>query len=241
MITLFRRIRQKLIDSGSVTKYILYAFGEILLVVIGILIALQVNNWNEERLEKREQEALLVEVLNALDTDSITFRLSTEMFDSTFNVYEQLFQISEGILNADSLKNADYMRNAIPYKLVSNLNYPNLASSVLDTDVKKKVHNYYLTLSAWDFVVDEYNRYIENESRAFLGQYRLLNYRYHFFPEIDANRKVNVQKLIAILPDPEVQQHLFEAAQKTRNYVGFESRFYREREELIHEIERVLD
>ena len=47
MITLFRRIRQKLMDSGNVTKYVLYAAGEILLVVIGILIALQVNNRNE--------------------------------------------------------------------------------------------------------------------------------------------------------------------------------------------------
>ena len=45
MITLFRRIRQELIESGSFTKYLLYAIGEILLVVIGILIALQVNNW----------------------------------------------------------------------------------------------------------------------------------------------------------------------------------------------------
>ena len=54
MITLFRRIRQKLIDSGSITKYLLYAIGEILLVVIGILIALQVNNWNEERKEQNK-------------------------------------------------------------------------------------------------------------------------------------------------------------------------------------------
>lgn len=49
MITLFRRIRQKLVTSGSITKYSFYAIGEILLVVIGILLALQVNNWNEER------------------------------------------------------------------------------------------------------------------------------------------------------------------------------------------------
>jgi hypothetical protein len=55
MITLFRRIRQKLIDSGSFTKYLLYAIGEILLVVIGILIALQVNNWNQDRLESEQQ------------------------------------------------------------------------------------------------------------------------------------------------------------------------------------------
>ncbi|MFN1835244.1 DUF6090 family protein [Balneola sp. MJW-20] len=56
MVTLFRRIREKLIASGSVTKYLLYAIGEILLVVVGILIALQVNNWNE--LEKREEATL---------------------------------------------------------------------------------------------------------------------------------------------------------------------------------------
>ncbi|MFN1835227.1 hypothetical protein AB2B38_008195 [Balneola sp. MJW-20] len=52
MITLFRRIREKLIASGSFTKYLLYAIGEILLVVIGILIALQVNNWNSEQRDR---------------------------------------------------------------------------------------------------------------------------------------------------------------------------------------------
>ncbi|PWN05490.1 DUF6090 family protein [Rhodohalobacter mucosus] len=49
MISLFRRIRQKLIGDWNVRRYLLYAIGEILLVVIGILIALQVNNWNEHR------------------------------------------------------------------------------------------------------------------------------------------------------------------------------------------------
>lgn len=65
MITLFRRIRQRFIESGSVTKYLLYAIGEILLVVIGILIALQVNNWNEERLQQREE----IEVLSNVKSD----------------------------------------------------------------------------------------------------------------------------------------------------------------------------
>ena len=52
MTPLFRRIREKLIASGSITKYQLYAVGEILLVVIGILIALQINNWNEDQQAK---------------------------------------------------------------------------------------------------------------------------------------------------------------------------------------------
>ena len=46
MINLFRKTRQKLIKENRVSKYLLYAIGEILLVMIGILMALQVNNWN---------------------------------------------------------------------------------------------------------------------------------------------------------------------------------------------------
>lgn len=48
MIKLFRRIRQKVLAESKFSQYLLYAIGEIVLVVIGILIALQINNWNEE-------------------------------------------------------------------------------------------------------------------------------------------------------------------------------------------------
>jgi hypothetical protein len=44
MIKFFQKIRRRLIDEGNLQKYLLYAFGEILLVVTGILIALQINN-----------------------------------------------------------------------------------------------------------------------------------------------------------------------------------------------------
>ncbi len=49
MLKFFRRIWKELFDSGRTSKYLLYAAGEIALVVIGILLALQINNWNEER------------------------------------------------------------------------------------------------------------------------------------------------------------------------------------------------
>ena len=51
MLTFFRRIRRGLLASGATTKYLLYAIGEIALVVIGILIALQINNWNQKQSE----------------------------------------------------------------------------------------------------------------------------------------------------------------------------------------------
>jgi len=49
MLRFFRQIRKTLIEQDNIRKYLLFAIGEILLVVIGIFIALQVNNWNEER------------------------------------------------------------------------------------------------------------------------------------------------------------------------------------------------
>jgi len=60
MIKFFRKIRQNLLSEGKTGKYFKYAIGEIVLVVIGILIALQINNWNEERkADKAENQALL--------------------------------------------------------------------------------------------------------------------------------------------------------------------------------------
>ena len=49
MIKFFRKIRYDLMEKNKTGKYFKYAIGEIILVVIGILIALQINNWNENR------------------------------------------------------------------------------------------------------------------------------------------------------------------------------------------------
>jgi hypothetical protein len=62
MLRFFRNIRQKLLENGNLRKYFWYALGEILLVVIGILIALQINNWNEER-KMRERESFYLKEL----------------------------------------------------------------------------------------------------------------------------------------------------------------------------------
>ena len=71
MIKFFRQIRQQMIKENKVTKYALYAIGEILLVVIGILIALQINNWNQKKSDIKKEKYLVNEMLQEFKNDSI--------------------------------------------------------------------------------------------------------------------------------------------------------------------------
>lgn len=66
MIKFFRRIRQRLLAENKFSKYLFYAIGEIILVMIGILLALQVNNWNLERKSELKAEELSENLLEEL-------------------------------------------------------------------------------------------------------------------------------------------------------------------------------
>ena len=69
MIKFFRHIRKSLIQENKMVKYFKYAFGEIILVVIGILIALQINNWNEQRIKNNLKYQYTVSMISDLKLD----------------------------------------------------------------------------------------------------------------------------------------------------------------------------
>lgn len=92
MLKFFRRIRRKLLNEGSFKKYLVYAIGEILLVVIGILIALQVNNWSQknahQELELEYLKSMQVELRQ--DSLNLTHELNRLTYtDSLHNVFLQ--------------------------------------------------------------------------------------------------------------------------------------------------------
>ncbi|MDX1591318.1 MAG: DUF6090 family protein [Balneolaceae bacterium] len=62
-------------EENKIRKYILYAIGEILLVVIGILIALQVNNWNEQRKRQNEEKQYLAALHSDFESAESSFQL----------------------------------------------------------------------------------------------------------------------------------------------------------------------
>lgn len=79
MIFLLRNIRQKLLSNNKVATYLLYAIGEIILVVIGILIAVNIDNWNEANQRKELENKLLEEMISdlALQADDILININT--------------------------------------------------------------------------------------------------------------------------------------------------------------------
>lgn len=86
MIKFFRKIRYKLLSENKRSRYVKYAIGEIILVVIGILIALQINTWNEGR----KARALEIELLENLRKD-----LTLDTLDINFNLKYHLNFINE--------------------------------------------------------------------------------------------------------------------------------------------------
>ena len=92
MIKYFRKIRQNLLSEGKTGKYFKYAIGEIVLVVIGILIALYINNWNEERkqniVEKEFINGIKVDLIQDKDYINLIIEQSVRK-DSLYNIFSR--------------------------------------------------------------------------------------------------------------------------------------------------------
>jgi len=108
MIKFFRGIRLNLVKTNKTTKYFKYAIGEIVLVVIGILIALQINNWNQNRIQLKQEHKLLV----SLKADFLASkeRLLETMFmqKNVIRKSSELIKMYEGKIpraSNDSIKN----------------------------------------------------------------------------------------------------------------------------------------
>lgn len=152
MINFFRKIRRKLADSNQFVKYSRYAIGEILLVVIGILIALQINNLNEEKKEKK----LGVKYLANLKLDLMSDIKALDLALTDLNTYEKKgyysLNVLEGKINEiDTIK---FLKSLVwnnHYHLYqpSTSTYEDLISSgniklIENNDLKVALSKYYL-------------------------------------------------------------------------------------------------
>ncbi len=94
MINFFRHIRKKLADDNRPLKYTRYAIGEIVLVVIGILIAVSINNWNQNRLDKNEEALLLGAIAKKMNHNRFQHQRGLKRYTEVVNGARKLIKLS---------------------------------------------------------------------------------------------------------------------------------------------------
>jgi hypothetical protein len=108
MIKFFRRIRQKLLSENKFSKYLIYGLGEILLVVVGILIALQVNNWNEHNKSLESEQLILMDLKNEISSNISKLKMTIEINRRSLQTAEFLCSVYDNpemisTINQDTL------------------------------------------------------------------------------------------------------------------------------------------
>jgi len=147
MIKFFHHIRQSLIMENKTSKYFKYAIGEIVLVVIGILIALSINNWNQERIQRSKSDELLIGMKKDLSQDITTLNRMINHYENRMSFFarhlpsedfsnlpiDTLYKIIDGLAGS-------FYHTTQSYEKIKNLGISQICS---DSSLSERIDNYY--------------------------------------------------------------------------------------------------
>ncbi|WP_170068335.1 DUF6090 family protein [Flagellimonas meridianipacifica] len=97
----------KLLSENKFRNYLIYAIGEIILVVIGILIALQINNWSETRKLKIEEEKILISLVEDFNENKLRIEEAIDKEEDMIRMSKSLIQVmqsEQGTVSQDSIQ-----------------------------------------------------------------------------------------------------------------------------------------
>ena len=147
MIKFFRRIRQDLLLKGKSGKYLKYATGEIILVVIGILIALGINNWNENRKTEERVKQFLISLKSDLSNDLREINIVTESQTERHEQLTEVIEISRSTTNLNDSTAYFYPgRNFTFFPTVGSYSAANnagLIDYIQNEELKRNILNLY--------------------------------------------------------------------------------------------------
>ena len=171
MIRFLRNIRLSLMSDHKLRKYLFYAIGEVALVMIGILLALQVNNWNEVRKEKKKEQVLLKKLASDLEDDIISLE---EIIKDDSLLFKSLSDMSTRVLSANTVEEAQIRDNALfrfNHFYANKTTLENIVSSgqidiIKNDTLMDNLLNYYrqvkINNNGLDESIKNYSRDIEN-------------------------------------------------------------------------------
>ncbi len=180
MIKFFRRIRQQLLTENKISKYLLYAIGEIVLVVIGILIALQINNWNQNKLEQISLSEYLTSISQNIkvDIENLEYLKTTRK-----NGINRIPRINFALIDADFLERKDVKFGSETLAIISNFEYFNADLSGFESiknsgylsklkgkNIEKLIYKYYNLVQEINTKEKDFNEILRNAFSDFSRQ-----------------------------------------------------------------------
>jgi len=148
MIPFFRKIRKTLADDNKPLKYLRYAIGEIVLVVIGILIALSINNWNNQKIRSNEEVSLLQDMVVDLNQNINVNNKVLKIHDYALNRNIALYQVllkktvdydSTHLLIKSLISSATPTYSTSAYKTISQIGL----NIIQNDSLRKSIIRYY--------------------------------------------------------------------------------------------------
>ncbi len=155
MINFLRKTRKKLADDNMFLKYSRYAIGEIILVVVGILIALQINNWNENRLKGKKEIQILKSFESQFQNDISQFNESLKFYDGASKSIDIIISHLENIIPYNDSLNQHFFISTRFYgdSDLDNNVFESLKSLGVDlisnTDIRKRIVQLYEDDDEW--------------------------------------------------------------------------------------------
>jgi len=223
MIKFFRKIRQNLIMENKNSKYFKYAIGEIVLVVIGILIALQINNWNENRKVLKAQKNLLESFYDNLGVDSVQLAMDKQYMLEILACQKQLHAFRKGIIESDRVNNPIRIRSSIKNVSITQSNHPDIATKVLNEAVKEEIRVYYRLLASMDNAYKQYDNLVKESIRPYLSENLVLNDDIIFDNRAQKNnmQTLNLENFYRTVNEDYFGQLLFESNLKAVELIVF--------------------
>jgi len=170
MIKFFRHIRQNLIMENKTGKYLKYAIGEIVLVMIGILLALQVNNWNNSRIEASKEQQLLKNLESDFKSNLAELKYTYSMSSKAYDASVKLLEIikGNGPLNPSEIENLidDIINKIRSLDLISGtideILYSGSLQIIRDTELRKQLSNWTYFVNDTEDDIKIYEDYLFN-------------------------------------------------------------------------------
>jgi len=183
MIKFFRKIRYELMEKNKTGNYLKYAIGEIILVVIGILIALQINTWNNTNIDRQKEREYLNNLIEDLKTQEnlINVQIQHER-TMRLNCEKALKELNSQNINGDSI--SAYLEGVTRRTfVVHDPTIQDLKSSgnillIKENDLRKKILSFYQFLDYTALVVQTSNETSIAEFRHFLITNNVVNVNY---------------------------------------------------------------